>query len=586
MTKFFPALKFNFDPVLLRLARYVFPYKWQLLFAAICMSLVAGTTALTSILLGKLIDKGFYEQDSQMIVVAPLGLIAVTLMFALASVAGNYILTKISQRVLITLRTQMFANLLRWPAETYKNYSTGLVCSKFINEANIALRGAVQAVLIMARDSLQVLWLLALLFWQDWQLTLVACTVGPIAGILLRRVRRRMRQIVDESQKAIADTLSKVQESYEAQRLVKISNTYGFEADRFKSINDAIRKTGLKRLKLQSLGTPITQVVTMMGVAVVVVVALIKAQQGSLSFGEFITFLSAMLFLMQPLQNLAGLNATFTAVSVAAKSIFTLMDEPLQPDAGVIELSTVRGDIEFSEVSVRYPGAAEDALKKMSFSVKAGEHVALVGHSGSGKTTAVNLIPRFVDVTSGVVKIDGIDVRDFSLENLRRHIALVSQDVVLFDGTIRDNITYGLGVISDDALNQACEAAALTDFLRSLPAGLDSRVGESGGLLSGGQKQRISIARALLKNAPIVLLDEATSALDSESEHLIKQALEGLMKGRTTLTVAHRLSTIDKADRIVVMDGGRIVEMGNPSALMAQNGVYAKLRRLQNLDPG
>lgn len=584
MTSFFGFFEKRCDPVLCRLAKYVVPYKWHLLLAVICMSFVAGTTALTSVLLGKLMDKGFYEQDSQMIVAAPVLLIAVTLMFALASVAGNYLLTKISQKILITLRTQMFANLLRWPLTRYQTYSTGLVCSKFVNEANIALRGAVQSVLVMARDSLQVLWLFAVLVWQDWQLTLVACVVGPVAAFLLRRVRRHMRDIVNDSQKAIADTLSRVQESYEAQRVVKISGTYDFEAQRFKTINEAIRKTGLNKLKLQSLGTPITQVVTMMGVAVVVAFAMLKAQQGGLSFGDFITFLSAMLFLMTPLQNLAGLNATFTAVSVAGKSLFSLIDEPLQPDNGTVELPSVKGAIAFENARVRYAGAQEDALKGLSLSVKPGEHIALVGHSGSGKTTTVNLIPRFVDVTGGAVTIDGVDVREFSLENLHKHIAVVSQDVIMFEGTIRENITYGLETSTVETVMKACEAAALTDLINTLPHGLDTQVGAAGNLLSGGQKQRISIARALLKNAPILILDEATSALDSESEHTIKQALERLMKGRTTLTVAHRLSTIENADRIVVMDKGEIVEMGTPAELLVKGGIYARLKKLQVLD--
>ena len=319
----------------------------------------------------------------------------------------------------------------------------------------------------------------------------------------------------------------------------------------------------------------------MAGVAVVVAFALFEAQQGLLTVGEFITFLSAMLLLMPPLQHLAGLNATFTSVSVAAQSVFSLIDTPEETDSGTESLEHAHGEITFTEVHMSYPGSANEALAGISFSVAAGEHVALVGHSGSGKSTAVNLVPRFWNVSSGSVKIDNIDVRDLTLSSLRHQISVVSQDVFLFDTSIRENVTYGLTGITDEDVKAAIEAAALTEFVQSLPQGLDTRVGENGNLLSGGQKQRVSIARALLKNAPILILDEATSALDSESEQKIKVALDCLMKGRTCLMVAHRFSTIENADRIIVMDQGRIVEEGTPDALIAKNGIYAKLKALQ-----
>ncbi len=581
MSKLMEKLLANIDPDLRRLAKYAFPFKWQFVHAAFWMALVAGTTAVTSTLLGKLTEEGFYKQDAGMIVSAPLALVGITLVFALASVMSSYILTKVSQSILVQIRTELFSRVMRWSQEHYQQYSTGVVCSKFVNEANIALSGAVQAVMVLVRDSMQVAALFALLFWQNWMLTLVACVVGPLAGVLLRMIRKRTKRIVKQSQEAIADTLTRVQESYEAQRLVKVSDTYDFEEGRFKPINEMIRKTALKRQKLSGMGTPITQVVTMMGVAVVVSVALIQARQGTLTVGDFITFLSAMLFLMQPLQNLAGLNATFTSIAVAAKSIFSMMDVPLQQDTGTKELADVKGEIVFDKVSVRYPGAEENALNEVSFKVAAGEHLALVGHSGSGKSTSVNLVPRFVDISSGSVKIDGIDVRDCTLESLRRHIAVVSQDVILFDASIRENITYGLDNVSEEALNHAIESAALKEFIAGLPQGLDTPVGEAGNLLSGGQKQRLSIARAFLKNAPILILDEATSALDSQSEQIIKETIDQLMKGRTCLIVAHRLSTIDNADRIIVMEKGNIVEEGNVSELMNRDGVFARFRRLQ-----
>lgn len=571
------------DPDLARLARYALPYRCKLFGAACWMVIVAGTTAVTSKLLGMLTEQGFYEQDTSMIVIAPVALIVITLLYAVALVMSSYMLTKVSQSMLVTLRGQLFARMLRWPMQTYQQYSSGTVSSKFINEANMALSGAAQSAMVLVRDSLQVLALFGLLLWQNWQLTLVTCIVGPLAAFFLGIVRRKTRKIVTENQTAVANTLSCVQESYRAQRLIKISETYQFENNKFRGINAKIRGTTLKQLKYQGMGTPITQIVTMMGVAVVVAFAMLQAQRGELTIGEFITFLSAMLFLMQPLQNLAGLNATFTGIAVAARSVFSLLDLPTQKDKGTVVLERAQGEIRFENARVRYAESETCALDGLNLTIPPGEHVALIGLSGSGKTTTVNLLPRFVELTEGNVKIDGMDVREYTLESLRSQIAIVSQDVVLFDGTIRENIAYGCPQATDEAIQAAAQAAALTDFLKEEPQGLDSPVGEAGRLLSGGQKQRISIARAILKNAPIVILDEATSALDSESEFKIKQALNELMKGRTCLIVAHRLSMIDSVDRIVALKKGRVVEEGSPSELLAQNGVYTEFCRLQQV---
>lgn len=571
------------DPDLARLARYALPYRCKLFGAACWMVIVAGTTAVTSKLLGMLTEQGFYEQDTSMIVIAPVALIEITLLYAVALVMSSYMLTKVSQSMLVTLRGQLFARMLRWPMQTYQQYSSGTVSSKFINEANMALSGAAQSAMVLVRDSLQVLALFGLLLWQNWQLTLVTCIVGPLAAFFLGIVRRKTRKIVKDNQTAVANTLSCVQESYRAQRLIKISETYQFENNKFRGINAKIRGTTLKQLKYQGMGTPITQIVTMMGVAVVVAFAMLQAQRGELTIGEFITFLSAMLFLMQPLQNLAGLNATFTSIAVAARSVFSLLDLPTQKDKGTVVLERAQGEIRFENARVRYAESETCALDGLNLTIPPGEHVALIGLSGSGKTTAVNLLPRFVELTEGNVKIDGMDVREYTLESLRSQIAIVSQDVVLFDGTIRENIAYGCPQATDEAIQAAAQAAALTDFLKEQPQGLDSPVGEAGRLLSGGQKQRISIARAILKNAPIVILDEATSALDSESEFKIKQALTTLMKGRTCLIVVHRLSMIDNVDRIVVLKEGRVVEQGAPEELLSQNGVYAEFCRLQQV---
>ena len=569
------------DPALTRLFRYALPYKWQLVMASVWIVGAASMSSLTATLLGRLTDLGFYEKEPWVIAAAPATLIGVTLLYAVSTVMSTYLLTKISQSMLVTLRTELFARILHWPFANYQSHSTGLVCSKFVNEANIALGGAVSAAIILVRDSLQIIALFAVLFWQNWQLTLVALVVGPVGALIMRAISQRTKRIVKASQAAIAGILSRVQESYKAERLVKISDTYDFEMDRFRPVNQKIRRTELKRQIMQGLGTPVTQVITMSGVAVVVAYALFEAQAGRLTIGEFITFLSAMMLLMPPLQHLAGLNATFASISVAAKSIFDTMDEAVEDDKGTVELKDVKGAIEFKDVHLTYPGTTREAIKGVTLSVRPGEHVALVGLSGSGKSSMVNLVPRFWRVSSGAVTVDGVNVEDCTLTSLRNHIAVVSQNVILFDTTIRENIAYGMPEVSEAAIEKAMEAAALTEVVAALPKGLDTPVGEAGSLLSGGQKQRISIARALLKDAPILILDEATSALDSESENQIKEALETLMRGRTCLTVAHRLSTIDRADRIVVMQDGVIVEEGTPAELLAKGGAYARMVRLQ-----
>ena len=569
------------DPALTRLFRYALPYKWQLVMASVWIVGAASMSSLTATLLGRLTDLGFYEKESWVIAAAPATLIGVTLLYAVSTVMSTYLLTKISQSMMVTLRTELFARILHWPFANYQSHSTGLVCSKFVNEANIALGGAVSAAIILVRDSLQIVALFAVLFWQNWQLTLVAWVVGPVGALIMRAISQRTKRIVKASQAAIAGILSRVQESYKAERLVKISDTYDFEMDRFRPINQKIRRTELKRQVMQGLGTPVTQVITMSGVAVVVAYALFEAQAGRLTIGEFITFLSAMMLLMPPLQHLAGLNATFASISVAAKSIFDTMDEAVEEDKGTVELKNVKGAIEFKDVRLTYPGTTREAIKGVTLSVRPGEHVALVGLSGSGKSSMVNLVPRFWRVSSGAVTVDGVNVEDCTLASLRDHIAVVSQNVILFDTTVRENIVYGMPGVSEAVIEKAVKAAALTEVVAALPKGLDTPVGEAGGLLSGGQKQRISIARALLKDAPILILDEATSALDSESENQIKEALETLMRGRTCLTVAHRLSTIDRADRIVVMQDGVIVEEGTPAELLAKGGAYARMVRLQ-----
>ena len=575
-------LRDGLDPNLKRLYGYLWAYKGTIALATVFLLGSASMSSLTATLLGQLTDIGFYEKEAWVIFAAPAALIGVSLLFAVSTVMSSVLMAKVSQNVLVKLRCQLFENILRWPANQYQSNPTGLVSSKFVNEAAIALGGATDSLIVLIRDVVQVVALITILFWHSWQLTLVMFLVAPGLALILRKISRRMRVIVKNSQANLAQVISRVQETYGAEKLVKVSNAYAFEDARFAEVNARMGRLALKTIKTQSMSTPLTQMLVMTAVAFVVGAALFEAQQGLLTFGEFITFLSAMLLLQQPIQALSGLNGTFAAMSVAAKSIFETLDAEREKDEGTVVIERAKGDVSFEHVWLKYPGQSGWALQDVNLTVKPGEHVALVGQSGSGKTSIVNLIPRFWEPTEGRITLDGHDIRDLTLESLRRQISIVSQDVVLFDATIRENLVYGLGDVSDEAVWAALDAAALKDFVASLPDGLNARVGEGGGLLSGGQKQRLSIARALLKDAPVLILDEATSALDSEAESVVKRAVETLTRGKTVFTVAHRYSTIEHADLIVAMENGEIRETGSADELLSrEDGLYRRLHAMQ-----
>lgn len=585
MLKFFQEYYSRLDPGLLRLATYLPKYRWLVGGAIACMVTAAVSSSLVASLLGKLTDLGFYNKEAWIIVAAPIGLIAVSFLHGGSMFLSNYLLSRASQFLLQELREQLFAKILRWPAAAYQNNSTGLISSKFVNEANVALSKAAKSAVILVRDSLQIVGLSVVLVWHNVSLTVVTLLIAPLIVWLLRTISRKLKDVMANSQQNIATLLSRVQESYEAHTVVKITNAYDIEMNRFAGINDEVRKLVLRMTKIGSVGTPATQLIGMLGVAVVLGVALVQVQHGLMTMGDFVTFLTAMLLILPPLRRITGLNTAVVGMTVAAQSIFATLDEPEEKDAGTAELKNVKGEVVFDHVTMRYPNTDHDAVHDFSLTVHPGESVALVGASGSGKTTLVNLLPRFWNPTSGRILIDGVDTQDVTLTSLRRNIAVVSQDVILFDGTIRDNIIYGTTDATNDDIAKAVEAAALKDFIASLPEGLNTPVGEGGSRLSGGQKQRVSIARALLKNAPILILDEATSALDAESEQAVKIALAHLMKDRTTFIVAHRLSTVENADKIVAMADGVIQEVGTHAELIRKEGVYARLCALQGITP-
>ena len=581
LTKYYNKL----DPDLRRLATYLPKYRWLVGGAIACMVVAAASSSLVASLLGKLTDLGFYNKQAWIIVAAPIALIAVSFLHGGSMFLSNYLLSRASQFLLQELRQQLFAKILRWPAAAYQNNSPGLIASKFVNEANVALSKAAKSAVILVRDSLQIVGLSVMLVWHNVSLTVVTLLIAPLIVWLLRTISRKLKDVMANSQQNIATLLSRVQESYEAHTVVKITNAYDIEMNRFAGINDEVRKLVLRMTKIGSVGTPATQLIGMLGVAVVLGVALVQVQHGLMTMGDFVTFLTAMLLILPPLRRITSLNATVVMMTVAAQSIFATLDEPEEKDAGTAELKNVKGEVVFDHVTMRYPNTDHDAVHDFNLTVRPGESVALVGASGSGKTTLVNLLPRFWNPTGGRILIDGVDTQEVTLTSLRRNIAVVSQDVILFDGTIRDNIIYGTPEATEDDIAKAVEAAALKDFIASLPEGLNTPVGEGGSRLSGGQKQRVSIARALLKNAPILILDEATSALDAQSEQAVKIALAHLMKDRTTFIVAHRLSTVENADKIVAMADGVIQEVGTHAELIRKEGLYARLCALQGITP-
>lgn len=575
--------KIPLNPHLVRLVGYLVPYKWSLVAAVIFMMIAGASSSLIASLLGKLMDVGFYNQAAWIVIAAPLGLIAISLMHGGSMFMSEYLLRRVSQKVLVTLRRQIFKNFLHWPAATYQKNPAGMMASKFVFEANVALTRAAKSALILVRDSCQVVALTVVLFWNNWILATVTFVMAPMMWGLLRYITKRMKAAMSSCQSSLAEVMVRVKEVYGAQRLVKISDTYDAENSRFMAVNESVRKMMLDMSKVTALGVPLTQFITMAGVTCVLAFALYQAHLGRMSLGEFVTFLAAQILLMPPLKNLARVNTSLVMMTVASESIFKTIDEPLEPDLGKQVLTNVRGEVVFEHVSLRYPGSKSDAVHDFHLTVHPGDCIALVGLSGSGKTSLVNLIPRIWLPTGGRILIDGQDIADVTLQSLRKSIAVVSQDVMLFDDTIRNNITYGAPEATEGQIREAVRSAALEEFVNTLPLGLDTPVGEAGSRLSGGQKQRISIARAILKDAPILILDEATSALDSESEAMVKDALALLMRGRTTFVVAHRLSTIENASLVVAMSDGRIREMGTREELLRRGGLFADLCKLQDL---
>jgi len=566
----------------LRLLTFVRPYWKAFALALLAMVLLAATEPLFPALMKPLLDKGFSGKPRDDLWLAPLAIVGIFMLRGILSFAGGYLMAWVTNRVVMDLRIAMFDRVLRLPTRYYDDQSTGVLMSRVTYDVANVTGAATSALTVLVRDSLSVLGLLIWLFYLNWQLTLVALAVGPFIAIVVKAFSQRLRQASRQSQRAMGSMSHILEEAIGGQKIVKIFGGQDYEAQRFSQANQFLRGQNMRQAVAAAAIVPFVQFFTAIAVGIVIYVALLQSSEAQTTVGSFVSFITAMLMLLAPIKHLADVNAPLQRGLAAAESVFSLLDEPAEADAGMAALPRTQGKLTFEEVSFRYPGSERPALERISLTVAPGETLALVGASGSGKTTLANLLPRFYPLEQGHILIDGLPIETLSLASLRADIAMVSQEVVLFNDTVAANIAYGtLANTSQEAIEAAARAAHAHDFILAMPEGYATQVGERGVKLSGGQRQRIAIARALLKNAPILILDEATSALDNESERHVQAALEELMKHRTTLVIAHRLSTIENADRIVVLDRGRIVESGRHEDLIAHGGAYAQLYRLQ-----
>jgi subfamily B ATP-binding cassette protein MsbA len=557
-------------------------YMGRLLAALVCMILVAASTAAIAYIMKPVIDDVFVARDSNMLVVVSVAILVIFFVKGTATFGQAVLMTYVGQRVIADIQIRMFSHLMGADLAYYQKNHTGTLISRFTNDVNL-LRGAASHVIIgFGKDLITLLFLIAVMFERDWLLASCAFLIFPLAVVPIVKIGRRMRRVSANTQVEWGRLTTLLDETFAGARHVKAYGMEDYESNRARQAANAIFRLNLKSGITRALSHPIME--TLGGIAILVVILYGGWQVigGGRTAGDLMSFITALLLAYEPMKRLAAMNANLQEGLAAAQRIFTVLDiEPAitdRPDANPLQVTN--GHITFNNTTFAYePG--QNAVAGISLDVPAGKTVALVGPSGAGKTTLLNLIPRFFDATGGTLKIDGTDVRTVTLKSLRGAIALVSQDICLFNDTIAANIAYGRPDAARADIIDAAEMAAARDFIEALPQGFDTIVGERGLTLSGGQRQRIAIARALLKNAPILLLDEATSALDSESERLVQAGLERLMEGRTTVVIAHRLSTITSADLIYHLEDGHLAESGTHAELMARNGAYARLYNIQ-----
>jgi subfamily B ATP-binding cassette protein MsbA len=569
----------------LRLLSYVKPYWRIFLLSIFATAVTASTEPLLPALLKPMLDGTFVNRDEEIVRLVPIFILLIFLVRGIASFVSAYAIGWVGDKVVMDLRNEMFRKLMTLHTRYYDDHATGQLISKFTFDVTRVTDAATNVVTIFIRDSIIIIGLLGWLLYLNWKLTLITLVMMPVIAIVIRVINIRMRSSSRDSQRAMGDMTQVIEESITAHKVVKLFGGQQYESERFSDRSNWVRRYAMKQTVANAANVPIVQMVAAFALAFLFYLAIEQSRTDGKTVGEFLSYIVAMMMLTSPLKRITGVSVYLQNGLAAAESVFALLDTPSEVDNGKVNIERATGKLSFEHVNFSYQQDGADsrlALRDIYLDIPAGQSIALVGASGSGKTTIANLVPRFYSPTNGRITLDGHDLAELTLATLRTNIALVSQEVVLFNDTVAANIAYGqMREVSEAEVIQAATAAHAMEFINDMPLGLNTLVGEKGVRLSGGQRQRIAIARAILKNAPVLILDEATSALDSESERHVQAALETLMRGRTTLVIAHRLSTIEKADRIVVMQKGQIVEVGSHPELLTKNGVYAQLHRIQ-----
>lgn len=557
------------------------PYKGRLALAFLGMILTASTEPMFPAVMRLLLDRGFVGKPTLQLWMVPVAVVGIFVLRGISTFLTSYMMTWVTTMLLNAMRAQMFARVLDVPASFYASSSVGKVINGMMFEAQQVIDMVRNVLTSLIRDSLTVIVLLAFLIWLNWRLTIVAAVLLPLTAVVVRLTGKRVRKLTREYLEINAELTQVIEETTRANQVIKIFGGQKYENDRFEARAAKLRRYSMRMASTLAATVPITQIMAACAVAIVIVIALIQSSRGESTVGDFVSFITAMLMLLTPLKRLAEVSGPLQRGLAASEAVFGLIDAEPERTTGEPLTRRASGKLEFADVSFIYPGQAQRALSGINLTIMPGETVAFVGMSGGGKSTLVSLVPNFFSATTGEIRLDGRNIEEIALPSLRAQIAMVSQSVVLFDDTVTANIAYGDPEPDMARVQAAVRAAYLSDVVAQLPAGLDTVIGDNGNRLSGGQRQRMAIARAIYKDAPILILDEATSALDTESERAVQSALDTLMEGRTTLVIAHRLSTIERADRIVVLVGGQIVEVGSHAQLLERDGTYASLYHLQ-----
>ena len=565
-----------------RLWPLISPYKTGLVVAAIALILNAASDTFMLSLLKPLLDDGFGKANSSILKWMPLAVIGLMVVRGITGFVSSYCISWVSGKVVMHIRRRLFSHMMGMPVSFFDQQSTGTLLSRITYDSEQVAASSSGALVTVVREGASIIGLFIMMFYYSWQLSLILIVIAPIVSVSIRLVSKRFRNISKNMQSTMGEVTTSAEQMLKGHKEVLIFGGQKVETERFEAVSNRMRQQGMKLVSASSISDPIIQLIASFALAFVLYAASFPSVMETLTAGTITVVFSAMIALMRPLKSLTNVNAQFQRGMAACQTLFTILDMEQEKDEGKREVERAKGEVEFRHVTFYYPGKDTPALNDINIHIEAGKTVALVGRSGSGKSTIANLMTRFYDVSEGSILLDGHDLRDYRLGALRNQVALVSQNVHLFNDTVANNIAYARDEhYSRAEIEEAARMAYAMDFINKMENGLDTVIGENGVMLSGGQRQRIAIARALLRDCPILILDEATSALDTESERAIQAALDELQKNRTSLVIAHRLSTIEKADEILVIEDGRIVERGMHDELLAKKGAYAQLNRMQ-----